>query len=58
MDEMIEIDPCHYELKGFYMTYDGEYGTWTIYDPSGEYLQTVTDALDEVMICLSQWADQ
>ena len=30
---MREIDQCHYEHQGFEIIYDGEYGTWTAYDP-------------------------
>ena len=40
------------------MFYDGDYGTWTLYSPSGEYLETVNDALDEAMIVLSQWSEE
>ena len=47
---MREIDQTHYEHHGFEIFHDGEYGTWTAYDPNGEYLATINDGLQEAMI--------
>ena len=52
---MKRIDHCTYEHEGFTISYDGETGVWSAYDPNGEFMTTEAD-LKEAMIVIEDAA--